>query len=75
MRNHGIRVTVRKKKHNRIKYYEEYINDNLLNEQFDRQNKNKVWVTDITEVPYGTNQVNKAHVHRISFWICMGVTL
>ncbi|MCL8204159.1 DDE-type integrase/transposase/recombinase [Ligilactobacillus agilis] len=39
MRNHGIKANIRKKKHNRIKRHEEYINDNLLNGQFDRQNK------------------------------------
>ncbi|MCG5648222.1 hypothetical protein L0O81_16815, partial [Oliverpabstia sp. DFI.9.49] len=50
MRNHGIKANIRKKKHNWIKRHEEYINDNLLNEQFDRQNKNEVWVTDTTEV-------------------------
>ncbi len=49
MRNHGIKANIRKKKHNRIKRHEEYINDNLLNGQFDRQNKNEVWVTDTTE--------------------------
>ncbi len=50
MRNHGIKTNVRKKKYNRIKRHEEYINDNLLNEQFDRQSKNEVWVIDTTEV-------------------------
>lgn len=50
MRNHRIKANIRKKKHNRIKRHEEYINDNLLNEQFDRQSKNEVWVTDTTEV-------------------------
>lgn len=29
MRNHGIRANIRKKKHNRVKRHEEYINDNL----------------------------------------------
>ena len=47
------------KKHNWIKRHEEYINDNLLNEQFDRQNKNEVWVTDTTEVVYGNEQVKE----------------
>ena len=65
MRNHGIKANVRKKKHNRIKRHEEYINDNLLNEQFDRQSKNEVWVTDTTEVLYGSEQVRKARVHVV----------
>ncbi|WP_240141636.1 hypothetical protein [Ligilactobacillus murinus] len=30
MRKHGIRANIRKKKHNRVKRHEEYINDNLL---------------------------------------------
>lgn len=41
------------------------INDNLLNEQFNRQSKNEVWVTGTTEVLYGTNPVKKAHVHVV----------
>ena len=65
MRNHGIKANVRKKKHNRVKRHEEYINDNLLNGQFDRQSKNEVWVTDTTEVLYGINQVKKARVHVV----------
>ena len=36
MRKHGIQANVRKKKHNRIQRHEEYVNDNLLNEQFNR---------------------------------------
>lgn len=52
MRKHGIQANVRKKKHNRIQRHEEYISDNLLNEQFNRENKNEVWVTDTTEVVY-----------------------
>ena len=42
MRNHGIRANIRKKKHNRVKRHEEYIKDNLLNGQFDRQSPNEV---------------------------------
>ena len=65
MRKHGIRANVRKKKRNRVKRHEEYVNDNLLNEQFDRQSKNEVWVTDTTEVLYGTGQIKKARVHVV----------
>ena len=32
-----LEANIRKKKHNRVKRHEEYINDNLLDEQFDRQ--------------------------------------
>lgn len=63
MRKHGIQANVRNKKHNRIQRHEEYINDNLLNEQFNRENKNEVWVTDTTEVVYGEHILRKARVH------------
>ncbi|UAW63366.1 IS3 family transposase [Limosilactobacillus reuteri] len=65
MRKHGIQVNVRKKKHNRIQRHEEYINGNLLNKQFDRENENEVWVTDTTEVAYGDHTLHKARVHVI----------
>lgn len=65
MRNHGIRANIRKKKHNRIKRHEEYINDNLLDGQFDRQRPNEVWVTDTTEVLYGVDKLKKARVHIV----------
>ena len=65
MRKHGIQANVRKKKHNRIQRHEEYVNDNLLNEQFNRENKNEVWVTDTTEVVYGEHTLRKARVHVI----------
>ncbi|WP_431815483.1 IS3 family transposase [Limosilactobacillus portuensis] len=65
MRKHGIKANIRKKKHNRIQRHEEYVNDNLLNEQFDRENKNEVWVTDTTEVTYGDYTLHKVRVHVI----------
>ncbi|MCW4388106.1 DDE-type integrase/transposase/recombinase [Limosilactobacillus oris] len=43
MRKHGIHANIRKKKYNRIQRHKEYVNDNLLNEQFDYENKNEVW--------------------------------
>lgn len=65
MRNHGIRANIRKKKHNRVKRHEEYINDNVLDGQFDRQRPNEVWVTDTTEVLYGVDKLKKARVHIV----------
>lgn len=65
MRKHGIRANIRKKKHNRVKRHEEYINDNLLDGQFDRQRPNEVWVTDTTEVLYGVDKLKKARVHIV----------
>ncbi len=65
MRNYGIRANIRKKKHNRVKRHEEYINDNLLDGQFDRQRPNEVWVTDTTEVLYGVDKLKKARVHIV----------
>ncbi len=64
-RNHGIRANIRKKKHNRVKRHEKYINDNLLDGQFDRQRPNEVWVTDTTEVLYGVDKLKKARVHIV----------
>ena len=55
MRRNGITSNVRRKKRNRIKRREEYINDNLLKGQFDRKGKNEVWVTDTTEIKYGNS--------------------
>lgn len=65
MRNNHIQTNIRKKKRNRIKRHEEYVNDNLLNEQFDRQGKNEVWVTNTTEVVYGNQTVHKARLHVV----------
>ena len=65
MRDNHIKTTIRQKKHNRIKRHEEYVSDNLLNEQFDRQNKNEVWVTDTTEVVYGKQNLHKARLHVV----------
>ena len=64
MRSNGITSNVRRKKRNRIKRREEYINDNLLKGQFDRKGKNEVWVTDTTEIKYG-NSGHKARVHVV----------
>ena len=63
MRSNGITSNVRKKKRNRIKRREEYINDNLLKGQFDRKGKNEVWVTDTNEIKYG-NSGHKASRSR-----------
>ena len=64
VRSNGITSNVRRKKRNRIKRREEYINDNLLKGRFDRKNKNEVWVTDTTEIKYG-NSGHKARVHVV----------
>ena len=37
----------------------------ILNEQFNRETKNEVWVTDTTEVVYGEHILRKARVHVI----------
>ena len=37
----------------------EYINDNVLDGQFDRQRPNEVWVTDTTEVLYGVDKLKR----------------
>ena len=42
MRKHGLKANIRRKQHNRIQRQEEYVNGNLLHEQFNRENKNEV---------------------------------
>lgn len=65
MRKHGLKANIRRKRHNRIQRQEEYVNGNLLHEQFNRESKNEVWVTDTTEVVYGEHTLHKARVHVI----------
>ncbi len=60
MRKHEIRANIRKKKHNRVKRHEEYINGNLLDGQFDRQRPNEIFVADTTKVLYGVYKLKKA---------------
>uniref|UniRef100_UPI0019501C6F IS3 family transposase n=1 Tax=Lacticaseibacillus mingshuiensis TaxID=2799574 RepID=UPI0019501C6F len=55
MRELNIRCQVRPKRHNRIKQNEQYLQDNLLNQNFDVTGPNQVWLSDSTELTYGVN--------------------
>lgn len=51
----GIKCCVRIKQHDRIKQSEQYIKDNVLNQQFSRVNRpDEVWASDFTQLTYGT---------------------
>jgi len=58
MINLNIRCQIRIKKHHRIKEQEQYIQDNVLNRNFSVSRPNQVWLSDSTELTYGTA---KAH--------------
>ena len=55
MSNLGIRCQIRVKKHHRIKEQEQYMQDNLLNQDFSVTGPNQVWLSDSTELSYGVN--------------------
>lgn len=53
MHHWGIRADIRKKRHNRIKANEQFIIDNLMNQDFTTVLPNKKWATDMTELRFG----------------------
>lgn len=55
MRELGLRCQIRVKKHSRQKASEQYIQDNVLNQNFEADAPNKVWLSDSTELSYGPN--------------------
>ena len=55
MRKLGIRCQIRIKKHQRIKEQERYLQDNVLNQDFHVTAPNQVWLSDSTELSYGTH--------------------
>jgi len=55
MGNLGIRCQIRVKKHHRIKEQEQYMQDNILNQDFTVTAPNQVWLADSTELSYGIN--------------------
>lgn len=64
MREHGIRADYRQPRRNVIKELAEYDAQNILNRQFDQTEKNRVWVTDTTELTYG-HQKSKVRLHVV----------
>lgn len=65
MRELSIRCQVRMKKHSRIKQHEQYILDNVLNQEFDVSAPNEVWLSDSTELPYGINGEYKVRLSGV----------
>ncbi|WP_260274279.1 IS3 family transposase [Pediococcus parvulus] len=65
MRELGIHCQIRKKKHNRIKQNEQYIQDNLLNQNFEVSAPNEVWLSDSTELSYGVNGEYKVRLSGV----------
>jgi transposase InsO family protein len=55
MRELGLKCQIRVKKHHRRKESEQYILDNVLNQDFDVEVPNEVWLSDSTELTYGVN--------------------
>lgn len=53
---------IRKKRHNRTKQSEQYLQGNVFNQNFDIEKPDEVWVSDSTEVSYGVNGEYKMHL-------------
>lgn len=65
MKINGIRADYRQPKKDRQGAKQTYQDENLLNRQFKQEKPNQVWVTDTTELTYGT--ANKVRLHA-SIW-------
>ncbi|MGU9560572.1 IS3 family transposase, partial [Lactiplantibacillus pentosus] len=55
MRELGLRCQIRVKKHSRQEASEQYVQDNILNQNFETDAPNKVWLSDSTELSFGPN--------------------
>ncbi|MDV0431185.1 IS3 family transposase [Lactiplantibacillus sp. DA1] len=51
----GIRCQVRQKKRSRIQQQEQYLQDNVLDQQFNASRPNQAWLADSTELVYDVN--------------------
>lgn len=65
MRKLRIKCQIRPKKHNRNKQNEQYIQDNLLNQNFEVNKPNAVWLADSTELSYGVNGEYKVRLSGV----------
>lgn len=65
MRDLEIRCQSRIKKHNRSKQSEMYIQDNILNQNFDVDQPNQVWLADSTELSFGINGEHKVRLSGV----------
>lgn len=61
----NIRCQSRKKKHNRSKQEEVYIKDNVLDQNFEVEKPNQVWLSDSTELTWGINGQNKVRLSGV----------
>lgn len=59
----GLQSVIRRKKKRYIKSTPQHVAENLLNRQFMADKANQKWVTDVTELKYGTSQ--KAYLSAI----------
>lgn len=65
MRELGLRCRGRPKKRNRIKQQDQYIQDNLLNQNFDVDAPNQVWLSNSPELNYGVNGESKIRLSGV----------
>lgn len=65
MRDLEIKCQSRIKKHNRTKQSEMYIQDNVLNQKFEVNCPNQVWLADSTELSYGINGEHKVRLSGV----------
>ena len=65
MRELGIRCQSRIKRRNLEKQSEIYLQDNVLNREFDVNTPNKVWLSDSTELSYGISGEHKIRLSGV----------
>ncbi|MBP1931953.1 transposase InsO family protein [Ammoniphilus resinae] len=63
MKMAGIESVIRRKRKKYVRSSPQHIAENLLNREFKAENPNEKWVTDVTEMKYGTSQ--KAYLSAI----------
>ncbi|AGL64048.2 transposase [Lactiplantibacillus plantarum] len=56
------RCQVRQKKRSRIQQQEQYLQDNVLDQQFNASRPNQAWLADSTELVYGQYKVRLSGV-------------
>jgi transposase InsO family protein len=65
MRELCLTCQIRVKKRSRRKEQEQYIIDNVLDQHFDVEAPNQVWLSDSTELTYGVNGENKIRLSGV----------
>ena len=58
-----IRCQSKIKRHHRFKENEQYIQDNILNQDFTVKATNQAWLSDSTELSYGVHGENKVRLY------------